>query len=90
LDDLFFLNPHHSSREERKHMEKRVAPLEIKVKITKEGWIELIQSDRRPEDAVSICIHIDQVESVIGWLKEAKATLRGGNAAVKVKKLTGV
>jgi hypothetical protein len=67
-------------------MERRVAPLEIK--ITKDGWIELIQSDRRPEDAIEISIHVDQVESVIGWVKEASAALRDGNVTAKFQKPT--
>jgi hypothetical protein len=67
-------------------MERRVAPLEIK--ITKDGWIELTQSDRRPEDAVMISLHVDQVESVIGWVREVRAALRDGNATAKFQKPT--
>lgn len=74
-------------------MEKKMEPLEVKT--TTDGAIDIIQGFYGPgdEDAHVVRITPDQVETLVKWLKEAKAELVGGSRpspSVKPGKLSGV
>jgi hypothetical protein len=51
--------------------------LEVSVKTTEEGMVEIIQEDPGMQDSSYVKLAPDQLDTVISWLKEAKAELVG-------------
>lgn len=68
-------------------MKKRLEALEVET--GKDGEIRLVQQ-QGIDELDTVIIHVDQVDILIQWLRDAKAEFKNNGASVRQVKIQGV